>query len=69
VSCPPTANLASPAGNAREMFKLSKAVFLKRFYSIAPLTPSIRRFRPPSLIKQIQGSKFKELYLKEALTT
>jgi len=35
------------------------SVFLKLFYSIAPFSLLTRRFRLPSLIKQIQGSKFK----------
>ena len=41
-----------------------RPVFLKLFYSFAPFLPSTRRFRPPSLIKQTQGSKYKEFYLK-----
>ena len=40
-------------------------MFLKRFYSIVPFLPSTRRFRPLSPIKQTQGSKFKEIYLKQ----
>jgi len=37
----------------------SKAVFLKLFYSIARFSLPTRHFRPPSLIKQIQGSQLK----------
>ena len=44
-------------------------MFLKRFYSIAPFSLSTRRFRPPSLIKQTQGSRFKEFYLKKVLNS
>ena len=40
-------------------------VFLKLFYPIAPFLLSTRRFRPPSLIKQTQGSNFEEFYLKK----
>jgi len=46
-----------------------KPVFLKLFYSIATFSLSTRRFRPPSLMKQTQGSKFKEFYLKKALNS
>jgi len=44
-------------------------VFLKLFYSIAPFSFSTRRFCSPSLIKQAQGSKFKEFYLMKALNS
>jgi len=46
-----------------------KPVFLKLFYSIATFSLSTRRFRPPSLMKQTQGKKFKEFYLKKALNS
>ena len=45
----------------RRIDRAPRPVFLKLFYSFSPLT---RRFRPPSLIKQTQGSKYKEFYLK-----
>jgi len=54
--------------NCTHLFVLQpsfKSVFLKLFYSIAPFSPSARGFRPPNLIKQTQGSKFKEFYLKQ----
>jgi len=38
-----------------------RPVFLKLF----PFSTSTGPFRPPSLIKQTQGSKFKEFYLKQ----
>jgi len=44
-------------------------VLLKHFYSIAPFSLSTRRFRPPSLEKQTQGSRFKEFYLKKVLNS
>ena len=44
-------------------------MFLKLFYSIAPFSLSTRRFRPPNLIKQTQGSKLKEFYLKKVLNS
>ena len=47
-----------------EVFHVSMSVFLKHFYSIAPFSLSTRRFGPPSLLKQTQGSRFKEFYLK-----
>ena len=47
------------------LFRSPKPVFLKLFYSIAPFSHSTRHFRPPSLIKQTQCSKFKEFYLKK----
>jgi len=40
----------------------SRAVFLQLFYSIAPFALSTRRFRPLSLVKQVQGSIFKEFF-------
>jgi len=46
-----------------------RPVFLQLFYSIAPFSLSKRRFRPPSLLKQTQGSKFKEFYLKKVLNS
>jgi len=46
-----------------------KAVLLKLFHYIAPFSHSTRRFHPPSLIKQTEGSKFKELYLKKLLNS
>ena len=46
----------------------SISVFLKLFSSIAPFSLSARRFRPPSLIKQTQGSRFKGLYLQKVLS-
>jgi len=42
-------------------------VFLKRFCSIAPVSLSTHRCRPPSLINQTKGSIFKELYLKKSI--
>ena len=44
-------------------------MFPKIFDSIALFSFSTCRFRPPILIKQIQGSKVKELYLKEVLNS
>jgi len=48
---------------------LFTAVFLKLFYSFTPFSLSTRHFRSPSLIKQTQGSKFKEFYLNKVLNT
>ena len=48
--------------NKKHSFYLSVS---QLFYSIAPFPLSTHRFRPPSLIKQTQGSKFKEFYLKK----
>jgi len=47
----------------------AEPVFLKLFYSIAPLSLSTRRFRSPSLIKQTQDSKFKDFYLWKVLNS
>jgi len=44
---------------------MHRPVFLKLFYSIDTFSHSTRRLRPPSLIKQTQGSKFTEFYLKK----
>ena len=44
-------------------------MFLKPFYSITPFSLSTRRFLPTSLVKQTQGSKFKEIYLKKVLNS
>jgi len=38
-------------------------------FSIAPFSLSTRRFRPPSFIKQAQGSKFKEFYSSKVLNS
>jgi len=48
---------------------LSIPGLLKLLCSIAPFSHSTRRFRPASLIKQTQGSKFTEFYLKKLLNS
>jgi len=43
--------------------------FFSNFFIPSPPSLSTRRFRPPGLIKQTQGSKFKEFCLKKVLNS